>query len=71
MSCSEMQLASLLAGCVHPIGRLLELLHHESAPFNREALRNCIMDIATRKNFAPKEGTLRPVSGCPYVPLPC
>ena len=53
-----MQLASLLAGCVHPIGRLLELLHHESAPFNKEALRNCIIDIATRKNFAAKKGML-------------
>ena len=58
-----MQLASLLAGCVHPIGSLLELLHHESVPFSKEALRNCIIDIATRKNFAPKEGMLPPVSG--------
>lgn len=59
-----LQIASFLAGCNLTLDQLLDALQCEGV--EREALRDCILDLATRKSFAVREGGVNHT----YHPLP-
>ena len=49
-----LQVASLVAGSQLTIGQLLDRLHQN--PVDQDFLRTCILDVATRRSFAAREG---------------
>ncbi len=53
-----LQIAGFLCGCKLAITVLLEKLHDSESSFTKEALRNCIIDLATRRSFAPCKGKI-------------